>query len=154
VQKAGVDMTNQTKSAEERVAKLTGAESVVRFGVAKAGGQWYKDESTGTAYRVEGTENGKLVIKETRESKAKKEITAKRMTIECTECGAEREVATQDAFQVTRCADCQKKHRNIRRAQLAKRKRAEHRRVRELARLDGESAKNEEKGKEKEKEVS
>lgn len=40
---------------------------------------------------------------------------ATRVVIECESCGAEREIAVQDAFQVTRCKECQRKAINRRR---------------------------------------
>ena len=51
----------------------------------------------------------------------------KMTTIECEDCGAPRKIKVQDKFQVTRCVDCQKKHRNRRRAQRRKEKRQEER---------------------------
>lgn len=43
-------------------------------------------------------------------------------TIHCVDCGAERIIKIQDAFQVTRCAACQKKAQNKKRAQKKKEK--------------------------------
>lgn len=48
----------------------------------------------------------------------------KLITINCEDCGAERLIKPQDAFQVKRCEDCQKKHRNAMRAQRRREKRA------------------------------
>lgn len=45
--------------------------------------------------------------------------------IKCEDCGAEREIKVQDAFQVTRCPGCQKKHRNRKRAERRRQQRAE-----------------------------
>ena len=41
-------------------------------------------------------------------------------TITCSECGAERVIKIQDAFQVTRCVTCQKKYQKARRNQKMK----------------------------------
>lgn len=47
----------------------------------------------------------------------------KLITINCEDCGAEREIKVQDAFQVKRCKNCQKKHRNKLRNEKRKEKR-------------------------------
>lgn len=47
----------------------------------------------------------------------------KTTTINCKDCGKERVIKTQDAFQVVRCVECQKKHRNKRRAERRREKR-------------------------------
>lgn len=44
-----------------------------------------------------------------------KMVTGKTVTIECIDCGAERVIKVQDAFQVVRCTECQKKYRNMKR---------------------------------------
>lgn len=49
----------------------------------------------------------------------------KMTTIECEDCGKERQIKVQDAFQVTRCPECQKKHRNKKRAERRRQQRAE-----------------------------
>ena len=49
--------------------------------------------------------------------------TPKLITINCCDCGAERIIKIQDQFQVKRCPECQKAHRNaIRRAKRAEKK--------------------------------
>lgn len=80
-------------------------------------------------------------------------------TIACEECGKEHIVKVQDAHQVKRCPDCQKKHRNVKRAEKRKEKRAEVRAQKEadaalaaelLAKYkaeQGESANNDESAK-------
>lgn len=47
------------------------------------------------------------------------------VTIQCEDCGAKRLIKPQDAFQVRRCEECQKKHRNAMRAQRRREKRAQ-----------------------------
>lgn len=42
------------------------------------------------------------------------------MTINCMDCGIERVIKVQDAFQVKRCVDCQKKFRNHKRYEKRK----------------------------------
>ena len=49
----------------------------------------------------------------------------KTTTINCEDCGKERVIKVQDAFQVKRCVECQKKHRNRRRAERRREKRAQ-----------------------------
>jgi predicted Zn-ribbon and HTH transcriptional regulator len=49
----------------------------------------------------------------------------KMTTIECEDCGKERQIKVQDVFQVTRCPECQKKHRNKKRAERRRQQRAE-----------------------------
>lgn len=46
------------------------------------------------------------------------------LTIRCIECETPRIIKPQDKFQVTRCPECQKKHRNAMRAQRRREKRA------------------------------
>ena len=49
--------------------------------------------------------------------------TPKLITINCCDCGAERIIKVQDQFQVKRCPECQKAHRNaMRRAKRAEKK--------------------------------
>ena len=49
--------------------------------------------------------------------------TPKLITINCCDCGAERIIKVQDQFQVKRCPECQRKHRNaMRRAKRAEKK--------------------------------
>lgn len=55
----------------------------------------------------------------------------KTTTINCVDCGKERIIKVQDAFQVKRCVDCQKKHRNRRRAERRREKRAQERAMRQ-----------------------
>lgn len=95
------------------------------------GNNWFKENITGIAYLFSRDADGSLTIKETRDS-IKKEEKPKRkvvsvprfVTIKCIECGAEREIHVQDAFQVKRCITCQKKHRNVKRLARLKEKRA------------------------------
>lgn len=49
----------------------------------------------------------------------------KTTTINCVDCGKERVIKVQDAFQVKRCVSCQKKYRNRRRAERRREKRAQ-----------------------------
>ena len=51
----------------------------------------------------------------------------KTTTINCVDCGKERVIKVQDAFQVKRCVSCQKKYRNRRRAEHRREKRAQER---------------------------
>lgn len=53
-------------------------------------------------------------------------------TILCQDCGAERIIKIQDAFQVTRCAACQKKAQNKKRAAKKKARNQEASRNRKL----------------------
>ena len=108
----------------------------VDLGVRKLGGWWFKDTQTQEAIGVVRGKGG-LEIAEVRAMKATVEHKAKVATIKCVECGEEREVATQDAFQVKRCLDCQKKFRNKKRAERAKVRRAEKRTTRDLEKLNG-----------------
>ena len=49
--------------------------------------------------------------------------TCKMVKINCVDCGRERMIKVQDQFQVCRCQDCQRKHRNaMRRAKRAEKK--------------------------------
>ena len=49
--------------------------------------------------------------------------TPKLIVINCCDCGAERTIKVQDQFQVKRCPECQKAHRNaMRRAKRAEKK--------------------------------
>lgn len=49
--------------------------------------------------------------------------TCKMVKINCIDCGRERIIKVQDQFQVCRCQDCQRKHRNaMRRARRAEKK--------------------------------
>lgn len=45
---------------------------------------------------------------------------SKLVTINCADCGAERQIKVQDRFQVTRCESCQKKFRAAKRRKAAK----------------------------------
>ena len=96
------------------------------------GKNWFKDGVTGIAYHFVRTD-GKLAVKETRQSVADvknrlkatpKEKVVKPTTFEikCVDCGAMREVAVQDVFQVKRCITCQRKYRNHKRAERIKAK--------------------------------
>ena len=52
-----------------------------------------------------------------------KKQTPKLIVINCCDCGAERTIKVQDQFQVKRCPECQKAHRNaMRRAKRAEKK--------------------------------
>ena len=53
----------------------------------------------------------------------------KTTTINCVDCGKERVIKVQDAFQVKRCVDCQKKYRNRRRAERRREKRAQEKAI-------------------------
>ena len=103
-------------------------EDIIELGKAKEGGSWYKDKASGTAYRMQITK-GKIEIIETRQSKIVRTKMGRptRVDIKCEDCGATRNIATQDVFQVKRCVECQKKYKNRKRAELAKKKRAENR---------------------------
>ena len=49
--------------------------------------------------------------------------TCKMVKINCIDCGRERMIKVQDQFQVCRCTDCQRKHRNaMRKAKRAEKK--------------------------------
>src|SRR5690606_8883836 len=62
----------------------------------------------------------------------------KTTTINCVDCGKERVIKVQDAFQVKRCVDCQKKHRNRRRAECRREKRAQERAMRQAQKANGQ----------------
>lgn len=111
--------------------------SILHMGVAKAGGEWFKDEKSGKAYRVDENEDGELVVAQAHESKIPVGK-AKQVAIVCVDCGEERMVASQDAFQVKRCTDCQKVYRNNKRKERAKVRRTEKRQTKELAYLNEE----------------
>lgn len=49
-------------------------------------------------------------------------VRGKTVTIKCCDCGAERIIKPQDAFQVKRCVDCQKKYRRKKQAENRKKK--------------------------------
>lgn len=57
-------------------------------------------------------------------AKPAKTAKAKTVIINCVDCDAEREIKVQDAFQVKRCKECQKKHRNRLAAERRRQKRA------------------------------
>ena len=91
-------------------AKILPAKQLIYIGLG-----WYRDPVSGTCYHVERKDNV-LVVTETRNSKITYEIKKpKTVTITCIDCGAERIIATQDAFQVKRCKDCQRKLKNTKR---------------------------------------
>jgi ribosomal protein S27E len=75
---------------------------------------WFKETETGACYHVE-RKDGILTIVETRKSVVEYKVKQTHITIKCCDCGAERVIATQDAFQVKRCKDCQRKLRNEKR---------------------------------------
>jgi len=85
------------------------------------GKNWLKDEITGLCYRIEKFDDGGLIVAETRKSKISHK--QKMITILCEDCGAKRDVKTQDVFQVVRCESCQKKRRNVQRRERAKKAR-------------------------------
>ncbi len=99
---------------------------------------WFKDSLTGTTYQMsmkEGvlfvlsTRQSKAITKESRKTEKKpKQHTVPKIVlvdIKCLDCGAIRTIHKQDAFQVKRCVECQKKHRNTQRSESIKAKRAE-----------------------------
>lgn len=112
-----------------------GVDDLLRVGANSDGTVWYKDTVTCVCYRIAEVD-GALVVKETRELKKTREHKAKTTTIECVDCGEERTIATQDAFQVKRCEDCQRKHRNKKRTERARSKRLEKRNTRDLEQLN------------------
>lgn len=90
------------------------------------GQNWFKDNDTGTVYRMEKDADGTVMVAETRQSKTSalhkparvredRPPREKRCTVTCCDCGATREINVQDKFQVKRCVACQKKHRNTHR---------------------------------------
>jgi hypothetical protein len=63
-------------------------------------------------------------------------------TVVCEECGTERLINTQDAFQVTRCLECQAKHvRKVRKESRQKRL-ARRRAAKANAQREGKSENN------------
>lgn len=95
------------------------------------GKNWFKDNATGIAYHFVRSDADEISVKETRQSVAKapkpKRIWTtdkpKFTTIKCVDCGAERVIHVQDAFQVKRCVPCQAKYRVVqRKARLKARK--------------------------------
>lgn len=63
-------------------------------------------------------------VVEPAETKPAKTAKPKTVIINCVDCDAEREIKVQDAFQVKRCKECQKKHRNRLAAERRRQKRA------------------------------
>lgn len=51
-------------------------------------------------------------------------LVGKTMVIKCVDCGGDRTIKVQDAFQVKRCVNCQKNYSKARRAEKAKAKRS------------------------------
>lgn len=107
----------------------------MHLGVRKDGGEWFKDQKSGRAYGIVDIENT-LEVVEVHESKIIRKKEAARAQITCCECGAKREVATQDVFQVKRCVECQRKLRNGKCKIAEKARRARRKAERELARLN------------------
>ena len=97
------------------------------------GKNWFKDTGSGTCYHMVRGPEGELMVSETKQNRPNVKVKAQKATataksstrvdIECKDCGATRNIATQDKFQVTRCAPCQEKHRTARRKELNKARR-------------------------------
>lgn len=133
-------VTNREITLEEVInTKLIphkeGSQDVMRLGKAKDGGVWFKNQQDGVCYRII-LKDGSLVVAETRDSKKTQTERKKTTSVVCCECGAIRTIAVQDAFQVKRCVACQKKHRTKKRTEIAKRKRQEAKKQRELENLN------------------
>lgn len=105
------------------------------------GDDWFKEEISGVAYHFIRKEDGELDIDGTRHSKnttkealkepPKPKEPVPQIIIKCADCGAERSVKPQDAFQVKRCKICQKAHRDARRRELEKIRRERIKNLRE-----------------------
>ena len=92
--------------------------------------RWYLNSNKIKEYVPELPRVSKAVAEATnRVRKARATGEEKRLpsttVIKCVDCGAERTIKVQDAFQVTRCVDCQKEHRRQRRSERRKEKKAE-----------------------------
>lgn len=107
------------------------------LGTARDGGIWFKLKAQNVAIRCEWQEDGSL-----REAETKPLTIGKTMkkpsttTVECKDCGSERVVKVQDAFQVKRCKECQKRLRNKKRADRAKIRREERRKEKAVEKLE------------------
>lgn len=112
------------------------SDEFVQMGTRKLGGEWFKDQKSGKAYGIVEDDDHTLRVAEVRESKGSVVRKETRTNITCVDCGAERDIALQDLFQVKRCVDCQKKLRNEKRRTRAKARRAERRKERELNTLN------------------
>lgn len=120
------------------------SDDLMHMGVRKLGGEWFKDQKSGKAYGIIEDEDGALQVVEMLDSKVTKPALITRVNITCIDCGEERAVATQDAFQVKRCEECQRKFRNGKRRVYAKARRDRKRKERELNALNHASEKREE----------
>lgn len=100
-----------------------------RIELKALGQNWFKNDRSGVCYRLGRQNEGDVLsVLETRQS-IKKAPLATRVSITCIVCGDKREVATQDAFQVKRCVECQTVYVKGRRAERAKERRLERKAV-------------------------
>ena len=127
---------NILKRVKESGVLMTNNE-IFELGEAKDGGRWFKDRKTGLCYRVIEVGEDGFIVAETRETKKIEKVKREGFKIiKCIVCSAEREIAIQDAFQVVRCKECQRKHRNEKRRARQQITRAEKRRQKELEQVE------------------
>jgi hypothetical protein len=109
-----LDLQNLTRDQEERLMEDLGVlnrpqyDAFVQHQSNMSGKLWDHIHSEAVMMAAVAANKSGVVLKE----------------ILCCDCGTKRMIKPQDAFQVTRCAICQHKHRNAMRAEKRKAKRA------------------------------
>lgn len=92
---------------------------------AKTGDWWEIEEGVkGTVFPSEVGATDRLKVHIATEATVKGAV-PKMIVIECQDCGESRLIKVQDQFQVTRCKECQRKHRNAKRRQKRAEKKAQ-----------------------------
>lgn len=89
-------------------------------------GDWWEIEDgvKGTVFPSEVGATDRLKVHIATEATVKGAV-PKMIVIECQDCGESRLIKVQDQFQVTRCKECQRKHRNAKRRQKRAEKKAQ-----------------------------
>lgn len=82
----------------------------------------YKVVKDGQEYRIKQVKKLKEPVEKKIKEKEIKEKEGKRIYIKCIDCGAMRNIAIQDKFQVKRCKECQLKYTKKRRQERRKEK--------------------------------
>jgi hypothetical protein len=93
---------------------VCGDVTVAKF--SRKANRWYAKDSTLKEHLPELPRTSQAVSKDGDEAKGKR--LPHTTTVKCMDCGAERTIKVQDAFQVKRCVECQKEYRRRRRAEL------------------------------------
>lgn len=118
---------DSTDTDEEAMTGEINAEPVVNTATVQVNVdvKGHEADTLGAVHMTLGNDIGKIT--ETLmlhiEDEAIKGKGVKLVTIQCVDCGADRLIKPQDVFQVKRCENCQKKHRNKMRAERRREKR-------------------------------